>query len=52
MLQHAMYEVMSRERMREHDEQVRRAYLRRLAVLRRRQRKVDAVRLSLHSRSV
>lgn len=48
MMQHAMYEVMSRERMRSHDEQVRRAYLRQLAVLRRRQRKVDAARRALH----
>jgi hypothetical protein len=52
MLQQAMYEVMSRERMRSHDEQVRRAYLRQLAVLRRRQRRVDAARRALHSLSV
>ena len=48
MMQQAMYEVMSRERMRGHDEQVRRAYLRQLAALRRRQRKVDAARRALH----
>jgi hypothetical protein len=48
MMQHAMYEVLSRERMRAHDEQVRLAYLRQLAVLRRRQRKVDAARRALH----
>jgi hypothetical protein len=52
MMQHAMYEVLSRERMRVNDEQVRRAYLRRLAVLRRRQRRVDAARRSLHALSV
>jgi hypothetical protein len=52
MMQHAMYEVLSRERMRANDEQVRRAYLRRLAVLRRRQRRVDAARRSLHALSV
>jgi hypothetical protein len=48
MYQQELYQVMTRERMRGHDEQVRRAYLRQLAVLRRRQRKVDAARRSLH----
>jgi hypothetical protein len=48
MLQHALYEALARERVQVHDEQVRRAYLRQLAVLRRRQRKVDAARRALH----
>jgi hypothetical protein len=52
MMQHAMYEVLSRERMRAHDEQVRQAYLRQLVVLHRRQRKVDAARRALHLLSV
>jgi hypothetical protein len=52
MMQHAMYEVLSRERMRVDQEQVRRAYLRRLAVLRRRQRRVESARRALHSLSV
>jgi hypothetical protein len=52
MMQHAMYEVLSRERLRVNDEQVRRAYLRQLAVLRRRQRRVDAARRALQSLSV
>jgi hypothetical protein len=47
-----MCEAMSRERMRVHDDQVRRAYLHRLAVLRRRQRKADAARRALQSLSV
>jgi hypothetical protein len=52
MLQHTMYEVLSRERTRVSDEQVRRAYLRQLAVLRRRQRKADAARRALQSLTV
>ena len=52
MMQHAMYEVLSRERMQVSDEQVRRAYVRRLAVLRRRQRRVDAARRALQAVSV
>jgi hypothetical protein len=51
MMQHVMYEALSRERMREHEEQVRRAYLRRLAVVHRRQRRVDAARRALHQLS-
>jgi hypothetical protein len=52
MLQHVMYEAMARERVQVSDEQVRRAYLRQLAVLRRRQRKADAARRALQSLSV
>jgi hypothetical protein len=52
MMHALMYEVMSRERLRVNDEQVRRAYLRQLAVLRRRQRKADAARRALQSLSV
>jgi hypothetical protein len=52
MMQHAIYEVLSRERMRVDEDQVRRAYLRRLAVLRRRQRRVESARRALNSLSV
>jgi hypothetical protein len=52
MMQHALYEVLSRERVQVSDEHVRRAYLRQLAVLRRRQRRVDAARRALQSLSV
>jgi hypothetical protein len=52
MMQAVMYEVLSRERTRVSDEQVRRAYLRQLAVLRRRQRKADSARRALQSLSV
>jgi hypothetical protein len=52
MLQQLMYEAMARERTRVSEEQVRRAYVRRLAVLRRRQRRVDAARRHLVSLSV
>jgi hypothetical protein len=52
MLQHALYEALARERAQVQDEQVRRAYLRQLAVLRRRQRRVDAARRALQSLSV
>jgi hypothetical protein len=52
MMQSLLYEVLSRERTRVDDEQVRRAYLRQLAVLRRRQRKADAARRALQSLSV
>jgi hypothetical protein len=52
MMQHALYEALSREREHAMDEQVRRAYLRQLAVLRRRQRRVDAARRALQSLSV
>jgi hypothetical protein len=52
MMQSLMYEVLSRERTRVSDEQVRRAYLRQLAVLRRRQRKADSARRALQSLSV
>jgi hypothetical protein len=51
-MQQLMYEAMSRERMRVDDDQVRRAYLRQLAVLRRRQRKADAARRALQALSV
>jgi hypothetical protein len=47
-----MAEAMSRERMRVRDDQVRQAYLRRLAVLRRRQRKADAARRAMQSLAV
>jgi hypothetical protein len=52
MLQQALYEALARERVQVNDEQVRRAYLRQLAVLRRRQRRVDAARRALQSLSV
>jgi hypothetical protein len=52
MMQYEMYEALARERMRVQDEHVRRAYVRRLAVLRRRQRRVDAARRALQSLSV
>jgi hypothetical protein len=52
MFQHAMYEVLSRDRMRVSEDQVRRAYVHRLAVLRRRQRRVEAARRSLQALSV
>jgi hypothetical protein len=52
MLQQLMVEAMSRERVRVSDEQVRRAYLRQLSVLRRRQRRADAARRALQSLSV
>jgi hypothetical protein len=52
MLQQLMYEAMARERMRTLDEGARRAYVRRLAVLRRRQRRADAARRALQSMSV
>jgi hypothetical protein len=52
MLQQLMIEELTRERSRVSDEQVRRTYLRRLAVLRRRQRKADAARRALQSLSV
>jgi hypothetical protein len=51
-MHHAMYEALARERMQVHDQQVRQAYLRKLAALRRRQRKVDAARRALQARSV
>jgi hypothetical protein len=52
MLQQLMYEAMARDRMRVSDEQARRAYLRQLAVVRRRQRRADAARRHLVSLSV
>jgi hypothetical protein len=52
MLHNAMYEALARERAQAHEEQVRRAYLRRVAVLRRRQRRGDAARRALQSLSV
>jgi hypothetical protein len=52
MIHTAMYEVLARERMREYEDQVRREYLRRLAVVRRRQRRLDAARRALQSLTV
>lgn len=51
MMQQLMYEAMARERMQVSDERVRRAYLRQLAVVRRRQRRADAARRHLVSLS-
>jgi hypothetical protein len=51
MLQHSLSEALARERMRESEQQVRREYVRRLAVLRRRQRRVEAARRALHALS-
>jgi hypothetical protein len=51
-MQQLMYEAMARERTQVSEEQVRRAYLRQLAVLRRRQRKADSARRALQSLSV
>ncbi|HTW18619.1 MAG TPA: hypothetical protein VME70_00225 [Mycobacteriales bacterium] len=47
MLQQLMVEAMARDRMRVSDERVRRAYVRQLAVVRRRQRRVEAARRHL-----
>jgi hypothetical protein len=52
MHQHSLYEALARERMRVSEEQVRREYVRRLAVLRRRQRRAEAARRALHALSV
>lgn len=52
MMQQLMYETLARDRLRANDERVRREYARRLAVLRRRQRRVDAARRRLRSLSV
>lgn len=52
MFQQVMSEALARERVHVSEEQVRRVYLRRLAVLRRRQRRVDAARRALHSLSI
>jgi hypothetical protein len=52
VMQQLMYEAMARERLQVNDERVRRAYLRQLAVLRRRQRKADSARRALQSLSV
>jgi hypothetical protein len=52
MMQELLCEALARERIRVNEEQVRRAYVRRLAVLRRRQRRVDAARRHLVSLSV
>jgi hypothetical protein len=51
MLQQLMYEAMARDRSRVSEDQVRRAYLRQLAVLRRRQRRVEAAHRHLLSLS-
>ncbi|HTR70232.1 MAG TPA: hypothetical protein VMH41_08380 [Mycobacteriales bacterium] len=52
MLPYELSEALARDRVRLQEEQMRRAYLRRLAVLRRRQRRVDAARRALQSLSV
>jgi hypothetical protein len=52
MLPHTLYEALARERMKVSDEQLRREYVRRLAVLRRRQRRADAARRAVHALSV
>jgi hypothetical protein len=52
MFQHSMYEALARERMHVSEDQVRREYVRRLAVLRRRQRRAEAARRALHALSV
>ena len=52
MLQQAMYEALARERVQVSEEQVRREYVRRLAVLRRRQRRLESARRALQSLSV
>jgi hypothetical protein len=49
MMQQLLYEAMARDRMRESDERARRAYVRQLAVVRRRQRRADAARQHLLS---
>jgi hypothetical protein len=54
MFQLVLNEALTRERVREalSDERVRQEYLRRKAVLRRRQRRVDAARRALQSLSL
>jgi hypothetical protein len=52
MLQHAMYEELARERIRVSGDERRREYARRLAVLRRRQRRLDAARRAVRAMSV
>ena len=52
MQQVLMYEVLSRDRMRNLEDRRRAEYLRRLHVLRRRQRRVDSARRALAALSV
>jgi hypothetical protein len=52
VIQQLMYEEMARERERVRADQARRAYLRQLAVVRRRQRRADSARRVLQSLSV
>jgi len=54
MFQHVMYEALARERMQSalSEERVRREYVRRLVVLRRRQRRADAARRALQALSL
>jgi hypothetical protein len=52
MMQQLLHETMARDRTRANDERARRMYARRVAVLRRRQRRVDAARRRLRSLSV
>jgi hypothetical protein len=47
MMQQLMVEALARERVRADPERARRAYVRQLAVVRRRQRRVDAARRHL-----
>lgn len=54
MFQQVLNETMTRERVREalSDERVRQEYVRRKAILRRRQRRADAARRALHALSL
>jgi hypothetical protein len=52
MLQQLMAEALTRERLQASEERARRTYARKLAVLRRRQRRVDAARRALASLSI
>jgi hypothetical protein len=52
MMQQMLYEALARDRIRANDERARRAYVRQLAVVRRRQRRADAARRHLLSISV
>ena len=52
MLQELMVEALSRERMRVSEEQRRREFVRRLAVLRRRQRRAESAQRAVQMLSV
>ncbi|HWB65545.1 MAG TPA: hypothetical protein VG708_01785 [Mycobacteriales bacterium] len=52
MLESLLYEALSRDREREFEERRRLEYVRRLAVLRRRQRRADAARRAVSRLSV